>query len=74
MGVTPSGDFQPVLELVILYAEKKDAKFERAACRWLGRLTAEQGQLTLADAQLAASALIALPAATAAVALRALVT
>jgi hypothetical protein len=44
------------LELVILYAEKEDTKFERAGCRWLERLLAEQ-ELTLTEAQLAASAL-----------------
>ncbi len=45
------------LELVILYAEKDDAKFERAACRWLSRLTLEREGLTLAQAQLATVAL-----------------
>ncbi|MEJ7790743.1 MAG: hypothetical protein WKF65_02085 [Gaiellaceae bacterium] len=45
------------LELVILYAEKRDRKFDRAACRWLSRLTVEQENLTLAEAQLAAAAL-----------------
>jgi hypothetical protein len=49
------------LELVVLYAETNDAKFDRAACRWLSRLTIERDGLTLAEAQLAASALLALP-------------
>ena len=52
---------EDALELVILYAEKKDAKFERAACRWLARLLAERETLILADAMDAASALAALP-------------
>jgi hypothetical protein len=30
------------LEMVILYAADGDAKFERAACRWLGRLIGER--------------------------------
>jgi len=51
---------EDALELVILYAEKKDAKFERAACRWLGRLAVERERLTLAKAELAAVALHAL--------------
>ena len=51
---------EDALELVVLYAEKDDAKFERAACRWLSRLTNERENLTLAEAQLAAIALGAL--------------
>ena len=48
---------EDALELVILYAEAGDEKFERAACRWLSRLTIERENLTLSEAQLAAAAL-----------------
>jgi len=51
---------EDALELVVLYAEKGDAKFERAACRWLRRLMIERERLPLAEAQLAAVALQAL--------------
>ena len=52
---------EEALDLVILYAEKGDAKFQRAACKWLARLLTERETLTLADALSAASALVALP-------------
>ena len=48
---------------MVLYAEAGDEKFERAAYRWLSRLTNERDNLTLDEAQLAAAALAALPAA-----------
>ena len=51
---------EDALELVILYATESDRKFERAACRWLGRLMLERERLTLGQAQLAAVALRAL--------------
>ncbi len=63
---------EDALELVILYAEKKDAKFDRAACRWLSRLGTECETLTLGQAQLATAALSALPREVAARCLRAL--
>jgi hypothetical protein len=49
------------LELLLLYAEKSDTKFDRAACRWLGRLITERPNVTLAETQLAVAALSALP-------------
>jgi hypothetical protein len=63
------------LELVLLYAADGDSKFERAACRWLSRLTLEREGLTLAQAQLAAVALRSLEdaPATAAATLRSVV-
>ena len=66
---------EDALELVILYASEADAKFERAACRWLGRLMLERERLTLAQAQFAAVALKALEdaPATAAATLRSVV-
>ena len=51
---------EDALELVILYAAEGDRKFERAACRWLGRLTNERENLTLGEAQLAVAALTGL--------------
>ena len=33
---------EDALQLVVLYAEAKDDKFERAAVRWLGRLLLER--------------------------------
>jgi hypothetical protein len=51
---------EDALELVVLYAEAGDEKFERAACRWLGRLTNERENLRLSEAHLAAAALAAL--------------
>ena len=54
---------EDALELVVLYAETGDAKFERAASRWLGRLIVERENLTLGEAQLAAAALVGLEAA-----------
>ena len=47
------------LKLVLLYADAEDPKFERAACRWLGRLALERDGTTLAEAQLAGAALVA---------------
>jgi hypothetical protein len=52
---------EPMLELVALYARHDDAKFERAAVRWLVRLT-EERRLALAQVQLAAGALATLRA------------
>ena len=66
---------EDALELVVLYAEAGDEKFERAACRWLSRLTNERENLTLGEAQLAAAALAGLKdaPATAAATLRSVV-
>lgn len=49
------------LGLLTLYARGDRQKFERAAVRWLGRLTLEKPCLTLSEAQLAAAALASLP-------------
>ena len=51
---------EDALALVVLYAEAGDEKFERAACRWLSRLTIERKNLTVGEAHLAAAALAAL--------------
>jgi len=51
-----SVQLEDALALVLLYAAVDDAKFERAAGKWLSRLTLERG-LSLAEIQLAAGAL-----------------
>jgi hypothetical protein len=45
------------LRLVLLYAEKEPAKYERAALRWLGRYVTEGKAVSLLNAQLALAAL-----------------
>jgi hypothetical protein len=49
------------LDLVILIAEARPERLERAAVRWQGRLAVESQLLTLAESQLALAALAALP-------------
>jgi hypothetical protein len=49
------------LGLLALYAAGGDRKFERAAARWLARLTLEKPELTLEEVQFAAGALAVLP-------------
>ena len=49
------------LGLLALYAAEDSPKYEKAAIRWLGRLTLESDDLQLNDLQLAAAALQALP-------------
>ncbi len=46
---------QNALELVLLYAEDEPAKFDRAATRWLERLTSERALTPVAAAFAAAS-------------------
>jgi hypothetical protein len=48
------------LRLLVLYAQKRDAKFEHAAVRWLGRLALERRAIGLAELQVAAAALACL--------------
>lgn len=49
------------LGLLALYAAEDSPKYEKAAIRWLARLALEADDLQLAELQLAASALKALP-------------
>ena len=49
------------LSLLALYASENSPKYEKAAIRWLGRLTLESNDLQLVDIHLAAAALHALP-------------
>jgi hypothetical protein len=50
------------LEYVVLLADVRPDKFDRAAIRWHGRLELETSTLTLAESQLALAALGALRA------------
>jgi len=50
------------LDLCVLLAELQPERFPRAAVRWHGRLEVEAQLLTLAESQLALSALVALGA------------
>ena len=58
MGWVP---LREALALVVLYAADGDPRFERAAARWLSRLTAEVPELTIQEIQFAAAALQAMP-------------
>ena len=49
------------LGLLVLYAAENSPKYEKAATRWLARLALETDDPSLADIQLAAAALQALP-------------
>jgi len=49
------------LGLLALYASDGSPKFDKAAIRWIARLALETDDLKLADLQLAAAALQALP-------------
>jgi hypothetical protein len=48
------------LDLCVLFAEKDDPRYRRAASRWLSRLLAER-ELELSEAALALGSLAALP-------------
>jgi hypothetical protein len=51
------------LAICLLMRRKGDGSFERAAVRWLARLSLERPEITLAELRDAAAALIALPSA-----------
>jgi len=51
------------LELTMLIARKDSGRFPRVAARWLQRLLEEDPALTIEEAGLAASSLLALPGA-----------
>jgi hypothetical protein len=70
MGVVSLGE---ALDLVVLVAESAPARLDRFAVRWAARL-ADERRLTLAELDLAVTALRALPSPRAADALRALIT
>jgi hypothetical protein len=55
-------DLSDALGLLELIAEREPHRYERAAVRWHGRLELERLGLTLAEAQLALTALGVLPA------------
>lgn len=50
------------LGLLALYAAERDAKYERAAARWLARLALEKPELGIVEIHFAAAALAAMPA------------
>ena len=54
-------DLADALELLKLIAEREPERYQRGAVRWLGRLMLERPGLSLAQAQLAMRALVALP-------------
>jgi hypothetical protein len=54
-------DLADALELVRLIAAREPHRYERAAIRWHGRLELERPGLTIAESQLALSALAVLP-------------
>lgn len=54
LGRLPLAD---ALKLLLLYAEKEPAKFERAALRWHARYVSETRGMTLMKAQIALMAL-----------------
>jgi hypothetical protein len=54
-------DLADALELLRLIAEREPHRYERAAIRWHGRLELERPGLTIAESQLALSALAVLP-------------
>jgi hypothetical protein len=51
------------LELTMLIARKDSSRYARVAARWLQRLLEEHRDLTIEEAALAASCLVALPGA-----------
>jgi hypothetical protein len=57
----PQLNLVDALELTILIARKDSSRFPRVAARWLQRLLEEDPDLTIEEAALAASCLVALP-------------
>ena len=65
----PRLDVADALEVLLLIADQDEARYPRAAARWLGRLALERPGVTLAELRLAAAACEVLPAQPEAVAL-----
>jgi hypothetical protein len=65
----PRLDVADALEVLLLMADQDEARYPRAAARWLGRLALERPGVMLADVRLAAAACEVLPAQPEAVAL-----
>ena len=59
----PQVSLLDALELTMLIARKDARRYPRVAARWLRRLLEEQPDLTIEEAALAASCLVALPGA-----------
>ena len=60
MGGLGLGD---ALALCVVLAERDPAQYQRAATRWISRFVEEAGDVSLAETQLVAAALAALPTA-----------
>jgi hypothetical protein len=61
----PYVDLDDALAICLLMRREGDGSFERAAVRWLARLSLERPEITLAELRDAAAALIDLPSPTA---------
>jgi hypothetical protein len=59
----PYVNLADALAVCLLMRRQKDERFERAAVRWLARLSLERPEVTLAQLRDAATALQALPSA-----------
>lgn len=59
----PYVDLEDALAICLLMRRKGDGNFERAAVRWLARLSLERPEITLAELRDAAAALMDLPSA-----------
>lgn len=57
----PQVNLDDALRICLLMSDQRDARYERAAVRWLGRVCLERPDFSLADLELASSALSALP-------------
>jgi hypothetical protein len=57
----PRLDVGDALEVLLLIADQDEARYPRAAARWLGRLALERPGVTLAQVRLAAGACELLP-------------
>jgi len=58
---SPRVGIEDALRVCVVLATAEPDRYEPAAIRWLGRLLLEEPRITLAEAQLAAAALTALP-------------
>ena len=59
----PYVDLADALAICLLMCRQKDDQFERAAVRWLARLSLERPRITLSQLRDAAAALMGLPSA-----------
>ena len=57
----PQVDLVDALHVCLLMSDQRDARYDRAAARWLARFALERRGVTLADVRAALAALDALP-------------